>query len=284
MGLDVALGAGRAGAGPPRLVPGVLRAGDPPGRPRRGRLRRRAAPRPRPAGRRRAADLDAARAVLDRILWWGSSALAFVLITGTAGMLLSLLPAADRPASGPSEGLPNPGYRGDQSAGFLLGAAKGLIVVAFLAAGIAHYAPDYLKAGGWVGDQVGTSQGPRPLGALPAGPTALGGPGRPATSSPTSGGWGSTARPRRRIARRRSRGPSRSTTAPGPARLPWRSAAVEPSSGLSEADLERALDEVRRDLERLDAAARLRLTPRRRPGRLPPGRPHRSAPGGSDRP
>lgn len=188
--------------------------------------------------------------VLDRILWWGSSAVAFVLITGTAGMMLSSYQR--RKARERTErGLPNPGYRGDQSAGFLLGAAKGLIVVAVLAAGIAHYAPDYLKAGGWVGDQVGTSkalalseryQPARRLWEVPAVQDFVAHVRRMGIEGPASTVDRSEGKPRAVAVDDRPR------SRPAPLEI----GRGEPSSGLSEADLKRALDEVRRDLERLN--------------------------------
>jgi hypothetical protein len=94
--------------------------------------------------------------LLDRILWWVAAVVSYVVLSGTATGLLS---AYSRRAarSRAAEGLAGGNYRGDQSAGFLLGAAKGAVVVAFVVASIQQYAPEYLKHGGWVGQQVETS-------------------------------------------------------------------------------------------------------------------------------
>src|SRR5262249_50368300 len=47
--------------------------------------------------------------------------------------------------------------RGDQGAGFLLGALKGAVVAAFLAAALLRHADTYIKAGGYVEEQVKAS-------------------------------------------------------------------------------------------------------------------------------
>ena len=92
--------------------------------------------------------------LLDRLLWWVAAVMAFVVIGGVANGLL----ASQRRRRASAEGGSGPGHGGDHSAGALLGAAKGAIVVAFLASGLQRYALDYLEAGGWVGSQVETSK------------------------------------------------------------------------------------------------------------------------------
>lgn len=87
--------------------------------------------------------------LLDKLLWWASAVLAFVVLTGLATWVLK---AAQR--RGDLDRKDAPSYRGDQSAGALLGAAKGAITVAFIVAGVGRYAPQYLEKGGWVGEQV----------------------------------------------------------------------------------------------------------------------------------
>lgn len=110
---------------------------------------------------------------LDMLLWWAAAVVSYVVTTGLATWLV----VAFRPRAymGPDTGRVEPldwwakisrrhpyggydPYRGNQSAGAILGAAKGLVVVAFLAWGLDGYTPDYLKAGGWIGKQVRTSR------------------------------------------------------------------------------------------------------------------------------
>ena len=66
--------------------------------------------------------------VLDRLLWWSSGVAWYLVMSGVA---LSILKSVRRRPYGDPE--PN---RGDQGAGFALGALKGLIVASFLCAGV----------------------------------------------------------------------------------------------------------------------------------------------------
>jgi hypothetical protein len=88
----------------------------------------------------------------DKLLWWVCAVISYVAVAGLAIWTVKL---SRRKAYGERE--PN---RGDQGAGFALGAAKGLILAAFLAAGILKYEPMYTRfAGGtWVEEQVKTSR------------------------------------------------------------------------------------------------------------------------------
>ncbi len=88
--------------------------------------------------------------VLDRLLWWTAAVLSYIV---TSGVAISLLRLAQRRGS-PDQDV----RRGDQGLGFLLGAAKGVLVGLFLAWGITGHAPRYIEAGGWVGEQVKTSR------------------------------------------------------------------------------------------------------------------------------
>jgi hypothetical protein len=89
--------------------------------------------------------------LLDKLLWWACAVASYVVTTGVATWTVTAY-RRRRTYTEPDT------YRGDQSAGALLGAAKGVVVIAFLAAGIEHYSPEYVKTGGWAGDQVQTSQ------------------------------------------------------------------------------------------------------------------------------
>jgi uncharacterized membrane protein required for colicin V production len=88
--------------------------------------------------------------VLSKLLWWVGAAGSFVVLAGVATGILKL---SRRKPYGEADP-----HRGDQSAGFLLGGAKGLVVAAFLVAGIDRYAAQYLKDLDWVQDQLAASQ------------------------------------------------------------------------------------------------------------------------------
>lgn len=88
--------------------------------------------------------------VLGKLLWWVGAAASFVVLAGVATGILKLSRRKPYGEADPR--------RGDQSAGFLLGGLKGLIVAAFLVAGIERYAAHYLKDLDWVQEQLATSQ------------------------------------------------------------------------------------------------------------------------------
>jgi uncharacterized membrane protein required for colicin V production len=89
--------------------------------------------------------------ILDRLLWWTGAVVAYVV---TAGVGVSTLKLYRRRHY--LEGLD--ANRGDQGAGFLLGAAKGALVVVFLTAAIGRHVPTYIQSGGWIAQQIGRSQ------------------------------------------------------------------------------------------------------------------------------
>lgn len=89
--------------------------------------------------------------LLDRLLWWVSAVISYLVLAGLATWVVR----ASRPRT--PFGQPQPNYS-DQGAGFVLGGGKALLVAAFIASGIARYVPEYIKAGGWVGEQVKTSR------------------------------------------------------------------------------------------------------------------------------
>lgn len=88
--------------------------------------------------------------ILDKLLWWTSAVLTYVLTTGIAVSMVRL--ARRKPEPDPDL------HRGDRGLGFLLGAAKGVLVALFLAWGLSTHAPRYIQTGGWAGEQVQTSQ------------------------------------------------------------------------------------------------------------------------------
>ena len=67
--------------------------------------------------------------LVDRLLWWVSAAASYVVLVGVATLVIKMTRRPEIP------GMPERG-RNDQFAGFLLGAAKGLLVAAFATAGI----------------------------------------------------------------------------------------------------------------------------------------------------
>ncbi|MBV8316403.1 MAG: CvpA family protein [Planctomycetaceae bacterium] len=76
--------------------------------------------------------------LVDRLLWWSASIVSFITLVGVATLAVNLY--RRQPI-----GLAEPD-RTDQFAGFLLGTAKGLVVAAFIAAGVQKYAMDSIKS------------------------------------------------------------------------------------------------------------------------------------------
>jgi len=95
------------------------------------------------------------RGALAQALWWLSAIVAFLVISGVALGMLGRY-RNRRHSERLAQGLPS--HRGDHSAGALFGALKGAILVAFLASGMLPYTSAWLDAGGWVGDQVAESK------------------------------------------------------------------------------------------------------------------------------
>jgi len=71
--------------------------------------------------------------VLNKILWWSSAVVAYVV---TSGIAFAIVKSFRKKTYGEPE--PN---RADQGAGFTLGVAKGLIAVSWLASGIGSWGP-----------------------------------------------------------------------------------------------------------------------------------------------
>jgi uncharacterized membrane protein required for colicin V production len=88
--------------------------------------------------------------ILDRLLWWTSAVVCLAVIGGLGGWLVKL---SKRKTYGPPK--PN---RTDQGAGFALGALKGLIVAAFVVAGIERFLPAELHKSEVVEEQTKTSR------------------------------------------------------------------------------------------------------------------------------
>jgi uncharacterized membrane protein required for colicin V production len=88
--------------------------------------------------------------LVDRLLWWSSAAASYVVLVGLATLILKF---SRRQPFGIAE--PN---RGDQSAGLLLGALKGLVVASFLVAALQQHAVPRLGGVAWAEEQARTSQ------------------------------------------------------------------------------------------------------------------------------
>lgn len=92
--------------------------------------------------------------LMDRLLWWTGAVVGFLLTSGIAVSTVKLYRKRHY-----LEGMePN---RGDQGAGFLLGGLKAAVVLAFVVAAVARHAPQYVRSGGWMAQQIQTSQAVR---------------------------------------------------------------------------------------------------------------------------
>lgn len=189
--------------------------------------------------------------VRDRLLWWGSAAVSFFVLTGLATGVLNLVQRRRR-----QEGLPVQ-HRGDQSAGLFLGALKGAIVSAFVLQGIGDYAGDYAKQGGWFGQQVATSR-VLPLSEQfqPAQRIWESEPVRHFVAVIREGGIGSVPAPSDLIAPNPTPAaepdrPIRTARRPAPLALPPAPPEPAPPPPSPEDDLEAQLRQVAEELERL---------------------------------
>ena len=88
--------------------------------------------------------------LVDRLLWWVSAVATYVVLVGLVTLIIKMTRRPEIP------GIRESG-RNDQFAGFLVGAAKGLIAVAFLTAGVQKYASKHLGVLPWAEEQVKTS-------------------------------------------------------------------------------------------------------------------------------
>ena len=87
--------------------------------------------------------------LLDKLLWWTGAVVAFVVVSGVAGWIVRARRERYREFNRDNA---------DSGAGFLVGAAKGLIAATFLTAGIEQYSATYLKEVPWASEQVRKSQ------------------------------------------------------------------------------------------------------------------------------
>jgi uncharacterized membrane protein required for colicin V production len=84
---------------------------------------------------------------LDRILWWVSAVVSYLVLVGLVSLALQLMKSPPAPGA---VGV----RRGDRLGGFLLGAAKAAVIAAFLAAGVEKYGADLARNVSWADRQV----------------------------------------------------------------------------------------------------------------------------------
>jgi uncharacterized membrane protein required for colicin V production len=89
--------------------------------------------------------------LMDRLMWWVSAAISYAVLVGVTTLAIKMTRRPEIP------GIPAQSPRKDQSAGFLLGAAKGVLVALFLTAGIQEYALKQIATIPWADQQVKTS-------------------------------------------------------------------------------------------------------------------------------
>jgi hypothetical protein len=87
--------------------------------------------------------------LVDRLLWWCSAVVSYVVLVGLASLIVKL--SRRKPL-----GEPEP-YRNDQFGGFLLGLGKGVVLAALAAAAIEKYGLDRVRAIPWADEQARTS-------------------------------------------------------------------------------------------------------------------------------
>ncbi len=88
--------------------------------------------------------------VIDRLLWWVSAVVTYIAIVGVAMLIIKMTKRPEIPGISPSG-------RNDQFAGFFVGASKGLVIAAFIAAGIQNYGLEQAKNVSWAEEQAKTS-------------------------------------------------------------------------------------------------------------------------------
>jgi uncharacterized membrane protein required for colicin V production len=88
--------------------------------------------------------------LVDRLLWWVAGVLTYVALVGIASLVIKMTRRPEIP------GISQSG-RNDQFAGFFLGTVKGLLLAAFLVAGIQKYGLEVVKEVDWADEQAKAS-------------------------------------------------------------------------------------------------------------------------------
>jgi len=89
--------------------------------------------------------------LVDRVLWWVSAVLIYVVLVGTVTLVIKLTQRPEIPGLAETR-------RNDQFAGFLLGLVKGALIAVFLTAGIQRFALTHIQSISWAEDQAKNSQ------------------------------------------------------------------------------------------------------------------------------
>jgi uncharacterized membrane protein required for colicin V production len=88
--------------------------------------------------------------LLDRILWWVAAVISYIVLVGLTTLAIQLTRTPPPPGAPRSR-------RDDQFGGLLLGTAKGLLVAAFLAAGVEKYGTEIAHNVAWADRQTAGS-------------------------------------------------------------------------------------------------------------------------------
>jgi uncharacterized membrane protein required for colicin V production len=88
--------------------------------------------------------------LMDRILWWVAAVVSYIVLVGLTTLAIQMMRTPPAPKMARSS-------RNDQFAGLLLGAAKALLVAAFLAAGIETYRAELVRYTPWTPPQASGS-------------------------------------------------------------------------------------------------------------------------------
>ena len=89
--------------------------------------------------------------LLDRLLWWPSASVCYIVIVGAATLALKMTKRPEIP------GMPPQRSRNDQFAGFLLGIAKGGLIGAFLVSALDSYGLKQIESVPWAEKQAKSS-------------------------------------------------------------------------------------------------------------------------------
>jgi len=88
--------------------------------------------------------------LVDRLLWWVSAVASYVVLVGLTTLLIKMTRRPEIP------GIPV-SNRNDQFAGFFVGAAKGVVAAALLAAAVQKYGMNEIKSVTWADEQAQAS-------------------------------------------------------------------------------------------------------------------------------
>jgi uncharacterized membrane protein required for colicin V production len=92
-------------------------------------------------------------ALMDRIVWWVSVVVSYVILVGLATLAIKLTRSPQPPESPKSPGVPI-SRRDNQFGGMILGTAKALLFAAIIAAGVHKYADEFVGNAPWAQRQL----------------------------------------------------------------------------------------------------------------------------------